>query len=247
MIALQLYTVRDLLKTDYAGTLDKLSQIGYRAVETAGEYNGTPAQGKALFDNFGLRVCAAHGVLMNGETPAQILDLLGALGTETFVCAWQSPESFASLEAIQQFCERLNEVDTGLRAHGARLAYHNHDHEFRPLPDGSYPLLRMLNYLNPSVLFEVDTYWVQVAGANVATVLQTLGNRAPLLHIKDGPGVAGKSPTAVGDGVMDFSTILTAHTGEWQIIELDNCDTDMLTAVERSYQYLSSLLTQKAI
>jgi hypothetical protein len=42
---------------------------------------------------------------------------------------------------------------------------------------------------------------------------------------------------------MDVPAILTAANGfcEWQIVELDACDTDMLEAVKKSYQYLSSL------
>ena len=34
-IALQLYTLRDALAEDFPGTLARIAQIGYRAVETA--------------------------------------------------------------------------------------------------------------------------------------------------------------------------------------------------------------------
>lgn len=246
MIALQLYTLRDALKTDFAGTIRRVADIGYPAVEAAGEYGGTPAQAKMRFDSLGLQISSAHGVLHNGETAPQILDLLGALGINTFVCAWGDREHFHSLDAIQKFCERINEVDQGLQAHGARIAYHNHDHELHPLPDGSLPFVRMMDYLNPSVIFEVDTYWVQVGGANVIEVLKQFGSRAPILHIKDGSTRLGDAKTAVGDGAMDFPPILAAHDADWLIVELDDCDTDMMTAVERSFAYLSRLTAQNA-
>ena len=46
--------------------------------------------------------------------------------------------------------------------------------------------------------------------------------------------------TAVGDGVQNWPHILAAGEAhaEWLIVELDRCGTDMLTAVEKSYQYL---------
>ena len=67
-----------------------------------------------------------------------------------------------------------------------------------------------------------------------------LGKRAPLLHLKDGPAVKGKPMLAAGQGVMDFEAILQAsrNNAEWLIVEMDECATDMLVAVEESYQYL---------
>jgi len=46
---------------------------------------------------------------------------------------------------------------------------------------------------------------------------------------------------ALGEGVMDIPALLQASAGhaEWLIVELDSCDTDMVEAVRRSYQYLA--------
>ena len=38
-IGLELYTVRDLMETDFEGTLAKLAAIGYREIEPANGYN----------------------------------------------------------------------------------------------------------------------------------------------------------------------------------------------------------------
>ena len=45
---------------------------------------------------------------------------------------------------------------------------------------------------------------------------------------------------AVGDGEMDFSQIVEAShgTSDWLIVELDRCETDIMEAVEKSYNYL---------
>ena len=53
---------------------------------------------------------------------------------------------------------------------------------------------------------------------------------------------------AVGDGAMDFPSILEAAAGnvDWAIVELDRCATDMLEAVAKSHSYLAGLLQGKA-
>ena len=52
--------------------------------------------------------------------------------------------------------------------------------------------------------------------------------------------------TAVGDGKLDIPGILEASAdhAEWLIVELDNCATDMMTAVEKSYKYLHSITVE---
>jgi sugar phosphate isomerase/epimerase len=96
----------------------------------------------------------------------------------------------------------------------------------------------MLQRLDESIGFEFDTYWVKTAGQDPVSVVQEMGSRAPLLHIKDGPAVRDQAMVAVGDGVMDFASILVNAAADWLIVELDRCDTDMMQAVEDSYHYM---------
>lgn len=241
MIALQLYTVRDALAANFEGVLRQVAGYGYPAVEMAGVYGESPAQAKALCDELGLKITSAHLPLPLGDNQQRVLETAAALGTDTIVFPWIAPENFATLDRVRALCDQLNQADAVARAHNLRLAYHNHDFELAPLPDGTLPLLRMKEFLPPTVLFEVDTYWVQTAGAQVIDVLKALGEQAPILHIKDGPCVKGQPMTAVGDGVMDFPAILAAHRSDWQIVEADTVAGDPLAAVEKSFRYLSNL------
>ena len=63
-IGLQLYSVRTLLPTDYAGTLKQLSAIGYKEVEAAGFFNMPVEQVKAAMQGAGLKCVSAHYPLM---------------------------------------------------------------------------------------------------------------------------------------------------------------------------------------
>ena len=59
-IGLQLYTVRDMLAANPAGTLQQIAAIGYHNVEAAGLAGLTAAQFRALTDANGLEIVGAH-------------------------------------------------------------------------------------------------------------------------------------------------------------------------------------------
>ncbi|GAB4553486.1 MAG: sugar phosphate isomerase/epimerase [Anaerolineae bacterium] len=241
MLGLQLYSVREALAADFEGTLRKVAAIGYRGVELAGIYGESPDKTTALLAELNLTITSAHiGLPLDSAA----VDWLTALKVTTWVCAWLPPERFTTLEGIRGVCDELNTVNASLQSQGIRLGYHNHHFEFLPLSDGTLPLYRMLEWLDPRIICEVDVYWVQSAGVSVVEVLEKLGTRAALLHLKDGPARLDQTQApmvAAGEGNIDFKPILAASKAEHHIVELDRCATDMLEAVEKSYRYLSAL------
>ena len=52
-VAVQLYTVRDLMKDDFEGTIAKVAQIGYKEVEFAGYFGHTAQQVKDVLTKNG--------------------------------------------------------------------------------------------------------------------------------------------------------------------------------------------------
>ena len=144
---------------------------------------------------------------------------------------------------MRRVCERLNAASVVCQAHGLTLAYHNHWWEFQVLPQTGRPAYDLLlSGLDPAVVLEIDTYWVQTAGHDPATLIQSLGSRAPLLHIKDGPADEPPSPmVAAGRGAMDIQALIGASGGNaaWAILEMDRCATDVMEAVAQSYVYLT--------
>src|SRR5260370_35553748 len=47
-VGLQLYTVRDLMKKDFDGTIAKVAEIGYKEAEFAGYYDRSPQAVRAI-------------------------------------------------------------------------------------------------------------------------------------------------------------------------------------------------------
>jgi len=241
-IGIQLYSVREALSQDYEGTIRRIAAMGYAGVETAGSFGASVASAAALYRSLGLKVMAMHAPLPVGEKKNQVLETAAALECKQLVCAWMPPERFQSVESIQKLCDELNDANTVAQANGLALAYHNHDFEFAPLPDGSIPHEHMAKFLAPSISFEIDMYWVKAAGSDPAAVIRRLGKRVPLLHVKDGPAKRGVPMQALGEGVVDLPAAIKAGEGntQWLIVELDVCATDIFEAVEKSYKYLAS-------
>lgn len=238
-IALQLYTVRDLLAQDFEGTIRKVSGLGYIGVETANMFGGSLASAAKLFDELGLTVMGAHSPLPLGDEKQAVIDTMGELRCKRLIVAWQPPEKYKSLDGIKNICETLNEGAAIAKAHGLQVGYHNHWFEYERV-ENRIPIDVMLEHLDPDVFFEVDVYWVQTAGQNPVDVVRRLSSRAPLLHIKDGPCQIEAPMTALGEGIVDIPGVVAAGVGstEWLVVELDRCATDMMEAVHKSYQYL---------
>jgi len=238
-IALQLYTLRAQLPEDYAGVIRQVAAMGYAGVEPAGFPGSNVRDAARLFGELGLAVPAAHvNVFADANAAFETTAALecgyavsgGGLGRD----------NFKTLDDVRRACDRANVLALTAKANGVHLGLHNHWWEFEPV-EGQIPFDIMLERLDDSIIFEVDCYWAQVAGADPVAVIQRLGTRAPLLHIKDGPVQKDVPQTAVGQGKMDYQRIIAAAPhAEWLIVELDNCATHMLTAVSESYDYLVS-------
>jgi sugar phosphate isomerase/epimerase len=238
-VALQLYSVRDALSENFAGTLQQVAAMGFVGVEFAGQYGDSPQAARALCDDLGLQICAAHMAMPTASNQAETIEVAHRLNTNTLVCPWLPPHRFASIDAVASVCDELNRAAAIAHAHGLRFGYHNHDAEFTPLSDGTLPYDHMRRLLAPDIAFEIDIYWVRFAGADPADILREAGGRVPLVHVKDGSGTPGAPMLALGEGVVDVPAAVTAaSSAEWLIVELDNCATDMLEAVEKSLRYL---------
>ena len=241
-IAVQLYSVRDLLAADFEGVLRHIADMGYPGVEMAGNNgSGGPAEAANFIRSLGMEVASAHLGLPEGGDASEQIRIAGELGITNWVVPWIPPEKFATPEAVQEQIASLNSAAAIAREAGLTLLYHNHWFEFEPTPGlgGKTPYETMKRALSPDVYWEIDAYWVQTGGTDAGSVLAELGEHVKLLHVKDGPCSVEKSMLAVGDGVMDYPTILPHAKSDWLIVELDRCDTDMMEAVQRSYTYLT--------
>jgi sugar phosphate isomerase/epimerase len=240
-IGLQLYSVRKVIeKEGYANVVKKVAAAGYAGVEPAGFPTSNVQDAAKLFKDLGLAVPSAHVGIPIGEKKNETFDVMKTLGSKRAISGF-GPKEFATLDLTKAACDKFNEAAANCKAAGLQFGIHNHWWEYQPV-EGQMVYKVMLEKLSPDIFFEIDTYWVKTGGCDPVAVVKEMGKRAPLLHIKDGPAKQGVPQTAVGDGVLDFPAIVKAagNNLEWLVVELDDCATDMIEAVQKSVTYLKS-------
>jgi sugar phosphate isomerase/epimerase len=247
-IALQLYTIRDHLKTaaEVARSFARVREIGYEHVQLSGLAAMPTAQVKALAADAGLGICATHE---DGreivEEPRKVADRLSELGCR--YAAYSFPHRpLESLEHVFELADELSRAGEVLRSRGQLLTYHNHALEFRKL--GGKAILDWLYERTDPVMVhgELDTYWVQAGGGDPAAYCARLSGRLPLLHLKDYAIDERSEPVmaALGEGNLNFRTILReadAAGCEWFIVEQDRGCADPFESIAVSLRYLKSL------
>ncbi|UAJ81418.1 sugar phosphate isomerase/epimerase [Leifsonia sp. ZF2019] len=235
------YTILEQARADLEGTFARVAGIGYLGVETYGlveEYG--PERVRAAADAAGLAITSAHTPFPAGEDAERLLDAAGALGAGTLVWSMER-EEFDSPETIAAGVRRVNEAAANAAERGMVVGYHNHFAEFANRFDGRQAYDLLLDLLDPRVVIELDAYWARMGGADPAEVLTRLGDRARLIHIKDGPAQSYEDDVMVpiGAGAMDWRGILTAPSGlRWHIVELERLSVDTFDALEESYRHL---------
>jgi sugar phosphate isomerase/epimerase len=237
-IGVQLYSVREEMKKDFAGTVRKIADMGYAGVETAGFPGSTPQAAAQLFRDLGLKAFSGHLPLPVGDRQKEAIETAQIIGAEWVVSGF-GPNDFKTADLIKATCDKFNQAAANAAAAGLKFALHNHWWEFESL-DGRPVYKTMLQHLQPNVHFQIDAYWVQTAGLDPAAVVAELGGRVRLLHAKDGPCQKGVPMTALGEGKVNFDAVAKAGTYlDWMVVELDACATDMMEAVAKSYRFLT--------
>ncbi len=237
-VALQLYTVRDETKSDFAGTLRRVAQIGYSGVEFAGYGNLSSQEMAALLAETGLRAASTHlglDALQDAQLDAA-MQYCQDIGCSFIVLPWLANE-WRTREGIQALAPRLSTIGQRCREHGITFAYHNHDFEFTRV-DGTYLLGYLLQVTDPSLVkIELDVYWAAYAGVDPASYLQTLADRVALIHLKD--MAADRSMTEVGKGLLDMRSIcaFAQARGLWGIVEHDHPHIPSLESARISWEY----------
>jgi sugar phosphate isomerase/epimerase len=250
-IALQLYSLRDDISKDYAGTIKKAGEMGYTAVEAAnyddGKFYGkTPEEFKADIEAAGMKVLSSHtGRGLNEKELAskdfteamkwwdQCIAAHKAAGMKYIVTP--SMETPKTLKDLQTYCEYYNEIGKKCKENGMLYGYHNHDFEFRNKIEDKVMYDYMIENTNPEyVFFEMDVYWVVRGGKSPVDYFNKYKNRFALLHIKDNKEL-GQS------GMVGFDAIFNntdAAGTKHLIVEVEQYNFTPFESVKKSLEYL---------
>lgn len=254
-IGVQLYTVRGVLPKQPAETLKAIRDIGYREIEAT--YAGLDRIWPIL-ESSGLKPVSIHldNTLMNAgkeDDLARAIDQAKKWGFAFAVFPYLPPAERGGLEKIRALTDKLNHAGEKCRAAGLRFCYHNHAFEFEPM-EGTTGFQVMMDRLDKNLCgFELDCFWVSVAGHDPATLLRELSGRVPLVHLKDklnGTPLLYKESVdrsafkEVGHGSLDWKAILRAASSagvEHCFVEQDQTPGEPVESLRQSFGFLSKL------
>lgn len=241
-IGVQLYTVRDALKADFEGTLQRVAAIGYKEVEFAGFMGRTPAQVKAALRQNGLKSPASHLSLEDLQQRwGTTVEAAHAIGIEYLVVPWIDADQRTSLDGYKRVAATFNQVGRQIRSAGLRFAYHNHAFEFERM-DGQVPYDLLLQETDPDLVeFELDIYWTVTGGGDPLAYFARYPGRFPLVHVKD--RTADGQMVDVGAGAIDWGAIFADRKEagiKHYFVEHDE-PKDPFASLAASYDYLHDL------
>ena len=250
-LGIQLWSVREDMKKDPAGTLAAIAKMGYKEVEGFGYDNGklfgiSAADFSKMLQTNGLSMPTFHHSFtlkdldtttgkLNDDAKQRLTEVT-SLGVRYVINPWMEQnerDKIADLvkvyAAAGRQCKKL----------GVRFGYHNHNFEFDMKgPDGRMLYEWLLaevpaNYMT----MQMDLYWTVFAKNNPVDWFKKYPGRFELCHVKDMAKSEKHETIEVGDGQIDFTEIFKhrAEAGlKRYIIELEDYKTTPMAGIDRA-------------
>ena len=223
-VGVQLYSVRDAMKVDPKGTLKKIADAGYHHVEHANYvdrkfYGYTAKEFKKILDDLFLKMPSGHTVMTAQHWDDSKKDFTDAwkytvedaatMGQKFVISPWLDEKVRTDTDALKRAMEQFNKCGELCQKSSMKFGYHNHNFEWHPVGDTTFYDV-ILNNTDPKLVnMEMDLYWVVRAGQDPVAIFQKHPGRFTFVHIKDRDKTNANLNTEIGNGDIDFKTILS--------------------------------------
>jgi sugar phosphate isomerase/epimerase len=211
-IGVQLYTVRDYLKTpqDIESTLRRIKAMGFNQVQFSGLGPCDTDLLAGWLKELNIEVCGSHDPWDRLSDPVELKKLIA--DHRKFGCSHlglgMKPDIFPdTFEGWTLFIQKLNDICKQVQDEGMTLGYHNHELEFQKW-NGVCALDRLAQEC-PSLYFILDVFWVQAGGAAPGVYIDKLKGRIKIMHLKDFR-IEGRTRqfAEIGEGNLDWSDLI---------------------------------------
>lgn len=265
-VGLQLFTLRDLLNKDVKSVISKVASIGYSQVETYYGYPGAyTAKGfwgldakefKSLLQDSNLVSPSGHyntTAFLEKDGKDDVLksqiETAAIVGQKYYVIP-ALPTAIrkeGTLDDYKAMAAKFNTAALLCKSHNLKLAYHNHNFEFKDQGNGATGYEILLNETDPMVKFELDIFWAVNAGLDPLEMFRKHPGRFTMWHVKDMDKADKNVYTEVGTGSIDFKTILQSAKStdpEYIFVEQDVIKIDPYASITQSINYVKSILSK---
>jgi sugar phosphate isomerase/epimerase len=258
-VGVQLYTVRDAMKSDFEGTIARVAQIGYKEVEFAGYFDHSPKNISDILKKNGLTAPSCHVPYDTVEKKwSEQIESSHTIGHKFIVCPWIEPKQRQEPDGYKRAADLFQKAGEVSKKAGIQFAYHNHTFEFQPSEAlaGKLPYDILLATDPSYVKMELDLCWISVAGKDPIEYFNKYPGRFPLVHVKDmkvlpkgaegptaSPDKEMPNMTDVGSGVIDWKHIFShdQKAGIQHYFVEHDFPADAFASITKSYAYLSTL------
>lgn len=241
----QLYSARNFPPLD--DVLARLAKLGYKQVEGFGGLYADAEGLAASLKKHGLIMPTGHFGLAQLKDTDATLKIAEALGMKFVYCpAVPREERNQGESKWVELGETLARLGETFRRNGLGFGWHNHDFEFKALPNGKLPMDIILDTAAHNE-WEMDVAWVVKGGHDPIEWMKKHGKRINAVHVKDiapaGEAVNEDGWADVGHGTMDWQALATAikaHTNaRYWVMEHDN-PSDVDRFASRSFVSISA-------
>lgn len=230
-LGVQLYSVRDAMLKDPAGSLKKLAAMGYIHVEHANYINrkfyGYSAKDfKKLLSDTGLQMPSGHVVMQASDWDNAKNDFTdkwkytiedaAEVGQRYLISPWLDESLRTDMDALKRFMGQFNKCGELCKSNGLTFGYHNHNFEFKTkIGDGDLYDYILANTDPSLVAQQMDIGNMYGAGGRALELIKKYPGRFELMHVKDeikstsaDEGMDGYESTILGQGVMPVKEIV---------------------------------------
>jgi len=259
-IGIQLYTLRNQIADDTAGTIKAVADAGYKQVEPYGFPNADDMINSSK-DN-GMKVNSSHFAWESVTDPNKdgvipfddILEKARNHGLSHLVVPYLHNHEREDLDDYKRMANLMNAAAAKSKSAGIQLSYHNHSFEYAPQKGGVSGYDILIEEFSDDMQFELDVFWVKLGGIDPVKMMKKLEGRVSQIHLKDLKGglsmpeydngaIPKDAFKELGNGIIDMAPIIEAA---W-VTGVDHCHVeqdqspDPLASVQTSIKYLAGL------
>jgi sugar phosphate isomerase/epimerase len=217
----QIWTVKDMLLKDFAGTLKMINGLGYESVEMCSPpgYGFTPLmkmtakEMKKIINDAGLKFTSTHYTMAEfRKSLDERIGFAGESGQKQMILSSFGLPKDATLDDWKKAADELNKYGEKTKKAGIQMGFHNHHMEFAKIND-TLIYDALMDTFDPDLVKMQFQVAVISIGYKAADYFRKYPGRFISAHLADWSPSENKN-VAVGKGIVDWKDFFSSlNTG----------------------------------
>jgi sugar phosphate isomerase/epimerase len=219
-LGFQVWTIKDQLIKDFAGTLKMMTDQGYQSVEMCSppgyESSGfgplmkmKAAEMRKIVEDSGLILESTHyGMGELRDNLSERIDFALESGQKQMICSSFWLPKGATMGDWMKAVDELNEIGAKTKKAGIQTGFHNHHMEFEKI-DGELIYDELMDHFDPDLVKMQFQVAVISIGYKASTYFNKYPGRFISAHLADWSSADNKQ-VAIGQGIVDWKELFAA-------------------------------------